>query len=175
MSGRPIPKRVQIGGNWYEASEGSAGFNLSASALISTLTYTARTPYAHLSNLFFVYDADGGKVGEFDVENGTCSGGVTDFEVSGSTGNERGGSGPSVSGGGGDGDGCSGIFGVIAAFIVFAIFRSKGGMLGAVIGFIVVLAVAIVKNDGSLLPSTVLGAFLGCLIGAVIDKAVRRS
>jgi hypothetical protein len=74
------PKRVQVSGKWYDVREGWAG-KLELSEYMSPLKYTANEPYAHISNLYFVYDTGGSKVGEFNTENRSYSGSVTGFEM----------------------------------------------------------------------------------------------
>jgi len=48
---------------------------------MSPIKYTAKEPYIHINNFYFVYDNNGSKVGEFDIANRTTSGSVTDFEM----------------------------------------------------------------------------------------------
>jgi len=79
MSDLEIPESVTINGKSYNVSEGWAGtLNLSN---FGPVEFTAREPFAHISGLFFVYDKNGNKVGEFQCEkktiltNNTTSGG----------------------------------------------------------------------------------------------------
>jgi len=67
---------VRINGDWYSVRNGWAG-ELELNKSMSSEKYTAREPYVHISNLYFVYDANGSKVGEFDIKNWSCSGCVT--------------------------------------------------------------------------------------------------
>lgn len=80
MSERRIPKRVQIDGKWLDVKEGWAG-RLDLVEWMSSAKYTAREPYHHINNLFWVYDADDRKVGEFHTDNRTWSGVVAGFEM----------------------------------------------------------------------------------------------
>ena len=81
--GKRIPKRVKIDGNWLDVREGWAG-TLEMSAYM-TEKYTAREPYVHISDLYFVYDANGSKVGEFNTRDPitvySYSGRVTGFDM----------------------------------------------------------------------------------------------
>ena len=43
--------------------------------------YTAGEPYVHISNLFFVYDSGGNKVGEFHTGNGSVDGAVSSISM----------------------------------------------------------------------------------------------
>jgi hypothetical protein len=73
-------KRVKINGEWYDATVGTfGGFDLYKFG--SPAKFTVQEPYAHVSNLFWVYDANKNKVGEFDIQNKTCSGYVDDVEA----------------------------------------------------------------------------------------------
>jgi len=74
------PKRVEINGRWYNVSDGWAGA-LDMSEFMSPISYTAKAPYVHLMNLYFVYDSNGNKIGEFDVEHRSHSGCVTGLEM----------------------------------------------------------------------------------------------
>ena len=79
MSGNRIPRRVQINGEWREVRSGWSGaYDLYASG--SSVTYTAREPYAHVTGLYFVYDSGGSKVGEFHTEHRSYSGCVTGLD-----------------------------------------------------------------------------------------------
>ena len=79
MSNKRIPRRVEINGQWYDVREGWAGaFELTAWG--SSAKYTAKEPYMHVDNLYWVYDSGGSKVGEFHTTNGDKSGCVTDFQ-----------------------------------------------------------------------------------------------
>jgi len=80
MGNRIIPKRVEIRNKWYDIREGWAG-KLELHEYMKHSEYTANEPYAHITNLFFVYDSSGSKVGEFHTENKTYSGVVTSFEM----------------------------------------------------------------------------------------------
>ena len=75
------PKRVRIRGNWYDIRSGWAG-KLELYRYMEATAYTADEPYAHIDNLFFVYDTSGKKVGEFHTVNGRMSytGDVEDVE-----------------------------------------------------------------------------------------------
>jgi len=73
------PRRIKIHDQWYDTSEWAGSLELHAYG--SPIRYKASEPYAHVSNLYYVYDSDGSKVGEFDINNNTYSGCVTDFET----------------------------------------------------------------------------------------------
>jgi len=184
MSGKPIPKRVQVDGKWYDVREGWAGaLNLCE---WNTPKYTAREPYAHISHLYFVYDTDGVKVGEFDINNMTCSGGVNNFEMP----VYRPSGGGSSSSSSSDGDAASGciaiilfVLGYIVAFIVSFIIKSRGGRIGALIGLVCCAGILIIEyvssggsGGGDQTAAIIFGVLLFCVIGgvvgAVIDKIV---
>ena len=80
MSSRRIPRRVEINNKWYDVREGWAG-KLELHEYMKHPEYTADEPYAHINNLFFVYNASGSKVGEFHTENGSYSGVVNGFDL----------------------------------------------------------------------------------------------
>jgi len=80
MNNRKIPKRVEINGKWYDVKEGWAG-KLELFEYMKHPEYIADEPYAHINNLFFVYNNNGSKVGEFHTENRSCSGNVNSFEI----------------------------------------------------------------------------------------------
>lgn len=80
MSYKKIPSRVEIRGKWYDVREGWAG-KLELHEYMKAPEYTADEPYAHVSNLFFVYDSSGSKVGEFHTTNGTRDGIVDSFSM----------------------------------------------------------------------------------------------
>ena len=74
------PKRVRIADLWFDVSDGWAGA-LDLGRFMSPIKYKAKEAYAHIWNLFYVYDSSGNKVGEFNTEHKTVSGLVTDLEV----------------------------------------------------------------------------------------------
>ena len=80
MSYRKNPRRVEIKGIWYDVREGWAG-KLGLYEYMKSPEYTADEPYAHINNLFFVYNNSGSKVGELHTENNSYSGVVTGFEM----------------------------------------------------------------------------------------------
>ena len=80
MSNRRIPRRVEVRNKWYDVREGWAG-KLELHEYMKHPEYTADEPYAHITNLVFVYDSGGSKVGEFHMDNRTNSGAVTNFEM----------------------------------------------------------------------------------------------
>jgi hypothetical protein len=45
------------------------------------VAYTAKVPFAHITNLFHVYNTNGSQVGEFNTDNRSCSGCVSSFEA----------------------------------------------------------------------------------------------
>ena len=76
-----IPNRVKIDDKWYDVDEGWAGtLNLRWGSGSDIRKYTAKEPYIHISNLYFVYDSNDNKVGEFNTEHKTYSGSVTAVE-----------------------------------------------------------------------------------------------
>jgi hypothetical protein len=80
---------------------------------------------------------------------------------------------------GGEGSGCAGCIAVIMSFLVFAIRRSWGGRVGAIIGA-VVLSVAVFLGDRAIQGTglvgivifAIIGALLGGIVGVVIEKIV---
>ena len=80
MSYRRIPRRVQVNDTWFDVTEGWAG-KLELSENMKHPQYTASEPYMHINNLFYVYDSNDYKVGEFHTDNRTCSGCVDNFEM----------------------------------------------------------------------------------------------
>jgi len=80
MSYRRIPTRVEINRKWYDVREGWAG-KLELHEYMKYPEYIAREPYIHIPNLFFVFDTNGSKVGEFHTANMTRSGIVNDFKL----------------------------------------------------------------------------------------------
>jgi hypothetical protein len=77
---RKIPRRVQVGGKWFDVRSGWAN-KLELYEYMKSPQYTASEPYAHINNLFFVYDSGGSKVGEFHTDNRTWTGSVGGFEL----------------------------------------------------------------------------------------------
>jgi len=75
-----IPKRIRINEKWYDVHEGWAG-TLNLSEWMNLTKYTAREPYIHINNFYFIYDTNGNKVGELDIANRSYSGSVRDFEM----------------------------------------------------------------------------------------------
>jgi hypothetical protein len=76
-----IPNRVKIDDKWYDVGEGWAGtLNLRWGSGSDIRKYTAKEPYILNSNLYFVYDSNNNKVGEFNTEHKTYSGRVTSVE-----------------------------------------------------------------------------------------------
>jgi len=73
------PRRVQINGEWYDVSEWMSGLQLSKFG--SPNIYKASEPFAHITGLYHVYNSSGSKIGEFSLDNRTCSGCVTDFDA----------------------------------------------------------------------------------------------
>ena len=80
MSYRKTPRRAQISGKWYDVREGWAK-KLELYEYMKAPEYTADEPYAHINNLFHVYNINGVKVGEFSTEDRTYSGVVNNFEM----------------------------------------------------------------------------------------------
>jgi len=77
---RRVPRQVEINRTWYDVREGWAG-KLELHEYMKAPEYTAEEPYAHVSNLFFVYSTNGNKVGEFHTDNGSVSGIVESFSM----------------------------------------------------------------------------------------------
>ena len=77
---RKTPRRVQVGGTWFDIREGWAG-KLELHEYMKYPQYTASEPYVHIPNLFYVYDTDGRQVGEFHTVNMNYSGMVNGFEL----------------------------------------------------------------------------------------------
>jgi len=75
-----IPKRVQVDWRWHEVRAGWAG-KLELYEHSHTPNFTAEQPYVHISSLYFVYNSNGSKVGEFHIDNNTCSGNINSFEM----------------------------------------------------------------------------------------------
>ena len=71
-------RRVQINSKWHDVREGWAN-KLELCEYMKAPEYTADEPYAHISNLFWVYNTNGTKVGEFRTENNSCGGSVNSF------------------------------------------------------------------------------------------------
>ena len=74
------PRRVKVDGNWCDVSSGWSG-SLELRAWMSPTSYTARIAFAHINNLYYVYDSSGSHIGEFNTEQRTYSGRVTGVEV----------------------------------------------------------------------------------------------
>ena len=82
MSSRKAPRRVRINNIWHDVRSGWAG-KLELHEYMKSPAYTADEPFAHITNLFYVYDTSGSKVGEFHTDNGRISfkGVVDDIEL----------------------------------------------------------------------------------------------
>ena len=82
MSDRRIPRRVRINSVWYDVRSSWAG-KLELHEYMKAPVYTADEPFAHITNLYYVYNTSGSKVGEFHTVNGRISfqGVVEDIEV----------------------------------------------------------------------------------------------
>lgn len=82
MSRNRIPKKVRINNIWYDVRSGWAE-KLELHEYMKAPTYTANEPFAHINNLYYVYDFDGSKVGEFHSDSGRISfkGIVDDIEM----------------------------------------------------------------------------------------------
>jgi len=72
-------KRVKINGDWYDANGWMGATDLTKYG--SPTKYTTKEPFAHITGLYHVFDANNNKVGEFHIGNRTYSGRVTDFEA----------------------------------------------------------------------------------------------
>jgi len=79
-NGKRIPKRIKINEKWYDVHEGWAG-TLNLSEWMNPTKYTAKEPYIHINNFYFVYDMNGVKIGEIDIANKSYKGSVTGFEM----------------------------------------------------------------------------------------------
>jgi len=77
---KQIPKKIRIDDKWYDVSEGWAG-TLNLNQWMNPVKYTAREPYIHINNFYFVYDTNGVKIGELDIANRSYTGSVRDFEM----------------------------------------------------------------------------------------------
>ena len=80
MSYRRIPRRVRISGIWFDVREdypGVYGFF----EYMKASQYTAKEAYVHINNLFYVYNSNGNKVGEFHTENMTWEGCIEDLQM----------------------------------------------------------------------------------------------
>ena len=73
MSDKKVPRSVRIKGETYEVQSGWSG-NLNLAKWMGPVEYTAREPYAHMNNFYFVYDMNGNQVGEIDMNHGSCKG-----------------------------------------------------------------------------------------------------
>jgi hypothetical protein len=82
MAEKQLLKRVKIDDKWYDVSEGWAGtLNLSWGSGSDIRKFTAKEPYAHMNDFYFVYDENENKVGEIDINNRSHTGQVSDFEI----------------------------------------------------------------------------------------------
>ena len=72
MSNRRVPRRVRINNVWYDIRSGWAG-KLELYEYMKSPAYTANEPFAHIDNLYHVYNTSGSKVGEFHTVNGRMS------------------------------------------------------------------------------------------------------
>jgi len=73
------PRRVKIGSEWYDVNSGICRIELIKYG--SPASYYIEEPFAHMSNFYYVYTSSGSKVGEFNIDNRTYSGCVSDFEA----------------------------------------------------------------------------------------------
>ena len=129
MTKELIPTKIKIDGKWYNARQGFGStvgmLNLSDSGKIAQITeFTAKEPYIHISNFYFVYDINGSKVGEIDIRNRRCSGRVNDFEIPGRSGSVN--------------SSNSGFAGFFVAFLI--------GIIGFILGVIIKFIVRLVKK-----------------------------
>ena len=75
------PKRVQINNKWYDVGDGWAGsLELSTWMCTPAEMLKAKEPFIHMNNFWHVFDSQGNKVGEFDMDNRTYSGCITAIE-----------------------------------------------------------------------------------------------
>jgi hypothetical protein len=74
-----VPKRVKIGSEWYDVNSGIGRLELIKYG--SPISYSIQEPFAHITNLYYVYNSSGSQVGEFHIDNRTYSGCVSDFEA----------------------------------------------------------------------------------------------
>jgi len=79
-NGKRIPKKIRIQEKWYDVQEGWAG-TLNLVEWMNPVKFTAREPYIHINDFYFVYDMNGNKVSEFDIPNKTYKGFVKDFTM----------------------------------------------------------------------------------------------
>ena len=167
MANKIIPTKVKINGKWYNTREGFGStvgmLELSDSGKISQITeFTAKEPYAHINDFYFVFDTDGNKVGEIDINNNKCSGCVSDFEISGSYNAED--SRISSSRHFPRSEKKYGCLSIIFAIFVFVIFRNWGGKIGTILGGIFTIIIVV----GSKGENKIVGAFFGVLIMVVL-------
>jgi hypothetical protein len=78
--GKRIPSRIKINQEWFSVQEGWC--KLEFKEFMGPVKYTAKEPYIHMSDFYFVYDMGGSKIGEFNLENGiSYNGCVTGLEM----------------------------------------------------------------------------------------------
>jgi hypothetical protein len=80
IRGKQIPKRVKINDKWYNVKEDWTGA-LNLCEWMSPAKFTAREPYIHISDYYFIYDTNSNKIGDLHITNRTYSGYVTGFEI----------------------------------------------------------------------------------------------
>ena len=143
MSKRRIPKQVKIDEKWYNVREGWAG-TLELNEWMGDLKYTAKEEQAHINNLFSVYDANNNKVGEFHTDNGTCSGSVSDLELSDDfSSNNDSGSSESSGTTRENPSGCLGWIAFIFLGIVALCWKTLGGKIGLIVGAVLCIIMVI--------------------------------
>jgi hypothetical protein len=176
MSDKLIPKQVQINGKWYGVSAGWAG-TLNLSEGLGTVQYTASKPYI-TSDGYFVYDTNGGKVGEFHIGNRSCSGCVTSVDVltSSSDSNNRSPSNSSSGNTSNHSDSAEGLWGCLGFLTAYFFFllSNWGGRIGVILGIFFLIAGLIIEGGkpGNHIFAGVFVTFLFGTIGTLIGKII---
>jgi len=171
MAGKLFPTRVKIDGKWYNAREGFGSttgmLELSDSGKIALVTeFTAKEPFMHISNLYHVFDTDGNKVGEFDINNKTCSGRVSDFDAPGSSSASS--YSDSTSGQKEMPSGCFGwVFFIIGGWFFFIFKSNWGGKIGLIFGVILTIIFIAVGGGADGLNTILLCLFMILILGTV--------
>jgi len=75
-----IPRRIRLNNEWYEVHEGMWS-SLNLKKWMGPIEYTLKEPFAHISNLYYIYDLYDNKIGELDMNNNTYSACITEIEI----------------------------------------------------------------------------------------------
>jgi hypothetical protein len=172
MSNKLIPTRVKIDGKWYNAREGwgstTGMLELCDSGKISQITeFTAKEPYGHMNDFYFVFDTDGNKVGEIDINNKSCSGRVGDFEIPGNYSAENSGASSGNSRHFPRRDESAGCLAWIFGIFFFLLFSNWGGRIGVILGVIFIIITLVTDSAADGLNGIFLGLFATFLFGIV--------